>query len=32
LRIMTQAENLIKSNKMPDLEETWKHLDSPQTT
>jgi hypothetical protein len=32
LRIMTQAENLIKSNKMPDLEETWKHLDSLQTT
>ena len=32
LRIMTQAENLIKSNKMPDLEETWKHLDTPQTT
>jgi hypothetical protein len=32
LRIMTQAENLIKSNKMPDLEETWKQLDSLQTT
>ena len=32
LRIMTQAENLIKSNKMPDLEETWKYLDTPQTT
>lgn len=32
LRIMTQAENLIKSNKMPDLKETWKHLDTPQTT
>ena len=24
LRIMTQDENLKKSNKMPDLEETWK--------
>jgi hypothetical protein len=32
LRIMTQAENLIKSNKMPDLEEAWKYLDTPQTT
>jgi len=32
LRIMTQAENLIKSNKMPDLKETWKYLDTPQTT
>lgn len=32
LRIMTQAENLIKSNKMPDLEETWKYLDVPHTT
>jgi hypothetical protein len=32
LRIMTQAENLIKSNKMPDLEETWKYLDLPETT
>ena len=32
LRIMTQADNLIKSNKMPDLEEAWKHLDAPQTT
>ena len=30
LRIMTQAENLIKSNKMPDLEEAWKHLDTAQ--
>jgi hypothetical protein len=29
LRVMTQAENLIKSNKMPDLEETWKRLDTP---
>jgi hypothetical protein len=32
LRIMTQAENLVKSNKMPDLEETWKYLDTPVTT
>ena len=32
LRIMTQAENLIKSNKMPDLEETWKYLDAQHTT
>jgi hypothetical protein len=30
LRIMTQAENLVKSNKMPDLKETWKHLDAPE--
>ena len=30
LRIMTQDENLKKSNKMPDLEEAWKLLDTPQ--
>lgn len=28
LRIMTQEENLKKSNKMPDFEETWKFLDT----
>lgn len=32
LRIMTQAENLVKSNKMPALEETWKYLDASPTT
>jgi hypothetical protein len=32
LRIMTQAENLVKSNKMPDLKETWKYLDTSITT
>jgi hypothetical protein len=32
LRVMTQAENLTKSNKMPDLIETWKHLDAPTNT
>lgn len=32
LRIMTQDENLKKSNKMPDLDETWKRLDSPTNT
>lgn len=32
LRIMTQDENLKKSNKMPDLNETWKRLDSPTNT
>ena len=32
LRIMTQDENLKKSNKMPDLDETWKRLDSPANT
>jgi hypothetical protein len=30
LRIMTQAENLIKSNKMPDLKEVWESLDTTQ--
>ena len=29
LKIMTQEENLKKSNKMPDLEEAWKDLDNP---
>ena len=28
LRIMTQAENLVKSNKMPNLEEVWGSLDT----
>ena len=28
LRVMTQEENLKKSNKMPDLEEVWKLLDT----
>ena len=28
LKIMTQEENLKKSNKMPDLEEAWKSLDT----
>jgi hypothetical protein len=32
LRIMTQDENLKKSNKMPDLDEVWKRLDSPANT
>jgi len=32
LRIMTQAENLVKSNKMPNLEEVWGSLDTPQIT
>ena len=29
LRVMTQEENLKKSNKLPDLEETWPNLDTP---
>lgn len=29
LRLMTQEENLKKSNKMPDLEESWPTLDTP---
>ena len=29
LKLMTQDENLKKSNKMPDLEEAWKSLDTP---
>ena len=29
LRVMTQEENLRKSNKMPDLEEAWQTLDTP---
>jgi len=32
LRIMTQAENLVKSNKMPNLEEVWGSLDTLTTT
>ena len=28
LRVMTQEENLKKSNKLPDLEETWPNLDT----
>lgn len=29
LQLMTQVENLKKSNKMPDLEEAWQTLDTP---